>query len=503
MAITVSSLVTIPSLGTRVVAGESGVNRVISWAHVCELDEPWRWLGDGELLMTTGIGVPSAAPAQASYVERLAAAGLAGVAIGEHMLAPELSSRMLETAGRLGLPVLLTRQEVPFIALARVVAGANDREERSRLAATEQIYDRLRSLSAGGGLGELLALLGADLDLWLFVIGGSAGCDAGSLAHVTEDPGIRALAVLVAKHSDQLRSGAIRLDGASGAVALALPRPRPAVLLAVPRSSRRPDLGLLRHVAAVIAVHRSIRAADQERARRTGSALFARILDDAIDPVVALDELLERGLGMTRRLAVASHTQDSSEWSDLHHVLSDKDIGNLLLSRAAVAMAMLPDSEEALAALVSALPAQAQVGVSEPYDRVADTRSAVLQARWALRQAQHGGVQVRRYAPGAGSSGFLPASLPDNERAARRILGPLLAYDEERHSRLAPSLLAFLEENRSWQRAASRLHVHKQTLVYRMERVEALTGRQLNSTADVADLWLALQAAIACGLVPA
>jgi purine catabolism regulator len=43
--------------------------------------------------------------------------------------------------------------------------------------------------------------------------------------------------------------------------------------------------------------------------------------------------------------------------------------------------------------------------------------------------------------------------------------------------------------------------VHRQTLVYRIERVEQLTGRQLQSTADVAELWLALQAAMACGLI--
>jgi purine catabolism regulator len=97
--------------------------------------------------------------------------------------------------------------------------------------------------------------------------------------------------------------------------------------------------------------------------------------------------------------------------------------------------------------------------------------------------------------------GFLPVSLADNERAARRVLGPLLAYDEDKRSHLVDSLRAFLEENRSWQRASRRLQVHKQTLVYRIERVEQLTGRQLDSTADVAELWLAIQAAMACGLI--
>jgi len=52
----------------------------------------------------------------------------------------------------------------------------------------------------------------------------------------------------------------------------------------------------------------------------------------------------------------------------------------------------------------------------------------------------------------------------------------------------------FLEHNRSWQRSAEILHVHKQTLVYRMRRVEELTGRSLREMSDVVQLWLGLRA---------
>ncbi|MNG33277.1 Purine catabolism regulatory protein [compost metagenome] len=53
----------------------------------------------------------------------------------------------------------------------------------------------------------------------------------------------------------------------------------------------------------------------------------------------------------------------------------------------------------------------------------------------------------------------------------------------------------FLEDNRSWQKAAQRLNVHKQTLVYRIRRIEEITGRSLESTEDVAVLWIALRCA--------
>ena len=76
----------------------------------------------------------------------------------------------------------------------------------------------------------------------------------------------------------------------------------------------------------------------------------------------------------------------------------------------------------------------------------------------------------------------------------RRVIGPLLDYDRAHGTELVDSLRVFLNCNRSWQRAAKELFVHKQTLVYRMRRIEELAGRRLDCTADVAELWFALQA---------
>jgi PucR family transcriptional regulator, purine catabolism regulatory protein len=51
----------------------------------------------------------------------------------------------------------------------------------------------------------------------------------------------------------------------------------------------------------------------------------------------------------------------------------------------------------------------------------------------------------------------------------------------------------FLDCNRSWKEGSDRLGVHRQTLVYRMRRVEELTGRKLSSLQDQTDLYLALK----------
>jgi purine catabolism regulator len=216
---------------------------------------------------------------------------------------------------------------------------------------------------------------------------------------------------------------------------------------------------------------------------------------------MALDELIERRLGGRRVVAVTTVGSNSDAvWADLHHRFDDAGVPNALLTRNQLHIALLPEDEDSLTMLLDALPPSASVGVSAPIDRVVDTRPALLQSTWALHEVKDTDRRLGRYPIDRKFSGFLPTSLADCEEAARRCLGPLLAYDEAKGSQLVLSLRVFLEENRSWTRAASRLYVHKQTLVYRMDRVEELTSRQLSSTSDVAELWMSLQAAIAAGL---
>jgi purine catabolism regulator len=74
------------------------------------------------------------------------------------------------------------------------------------------------------------------------------------------------------------------------------------------------------------------------------------------------------------------------------------------------------------------------------------------------------------------------------------VLGPILDYDKAHGTVLLESLEVFLNSQRSWQRCAEALHVHRQTVIYRMRRVEQLTSRTLADTADLAILWLALAA---------
>jgi DNA-binding PucR family transcriptional regulator len=75
----------------------------------------------------------------------------------------------------------------------------------------------------------------------------------------------------------------------------------------------------------------------------------------------------------------------------------------------------------------------------------------------------------------------------------RRALGPLQDYAEHRSTDLLETLEVFMRIGLDRRSAADELHVHPNTLDYRLRRIEELTGFELSRPDDVAVLALALK----------
>ncbi|MEV6767867.1 helix-turn-helix domain-containing protein [Nocardia sp. NPDC051030] len=78
-------------------------------------------------------------------------------------------------------------------------------------------------------------------------------------------------------------------------------------------------------------------------------------------------------------------------------------------------------------------------------------------------------------------------------RFAERVLGPVVDYDRRTGAGLLQTLEVFLGCEGSWRLAADRMHVHLNTVRYRIGRVEELTGRDLGRLDDRLDLYLAVR----------
>ncbi|MFI7499780.1 PucR family transcriptional regulator [Streptomyces sp. NPDC049687] len=136
------------------------------------------------------------------------------------------------------------------------------------------------------------------------------------------------------------------------------------------------------------------------------------------------------------------------------------------------------------------------LGVSAAVHSAEGLRGALEEARHARRvaAARSGRVCAAGHHELASHVLLLPF-VPDDVRRAftARLLDPLRDYDRRHRAELIPTLEAFLDCDGSWTRCASRLHLHVNTLRYRVGRIEQLTSRDLSRLEDKLDFFLALR----------
>lgn len=495
VSISVRDLAGQPHLRIAVIAGAAGLDRAITWAHSSDLPEPWDWMSGGELLMKNGRTLAAGAKGQAALVEGLASAGAAGLVIGIDPDTPPVSPRAVALADRLGLPVLTVPYSVGFIVLSRAVADALTNEESIRLAKASRIYATIRAGVTDSDPAAFVGRLEAELDCQLSVV------DTETCSIVLD--GTRPLpervqASLASALTSRGRAvpGVLRVDPRDPhtAIAVEVPYEEPTLLVAWRPDGRSFDMVLLQHAATAIAVevaHASLRGDHQ---RQLGTELLAQLLDAQIDAVTAGRQLRDHSLEPATARLLASRGATADDQRRLHIGLRRRHIDHLLIRRDGVLLVLLAaaGAAEPPVPVVQSRLGSSAIGISNPLGDPLRAPEALREAMWALAVASERADRLASY----GGAAPLPALRDPAEAQALvdRVLGRLVVYDRANNSDLLQSLAAFLACRRSWQRTAERLSVHRQTVVYRLARVEQLTGRTLAETADLAELWLALRA---------
>ena len=490
--LTVAELTADLELGLELVAGHSGAGREIEAAAVSELAHPGPWLQGGELLLTIGLLLPDTTDECRSYLAELDAAGVQAVGLGlgadlPHQRAPE---RLITAADEIGMPLLTVPDPVPFIAVTKAVFAYRARAERHEL---EWALQTQRALTAAAVTpGGLLGILAAHREAT-----GRTGVVVDLLGRVLaeSDPvGER----LVAQLSGLLAS--VRGQGLNAAAADI-------------RDGRRRELHALgaRRLRAWLLIDGP---AELPAAHQVSGDLVS-LLSLELERRHGLNTAQRRGREQVLDRLARATVDDVAAARWLTSVgLSDADLR-------AAAVAAPDDADDLAADLLITLP-DALVRVVGEVGR-------------AGRPAGH------RPARRAGHPGREPGRRHRHRRAARRAggvaaAGPICAACQpstgQAHARrgdrkqpvaaqyrwcrtpsgLSPKrcsarstrptaaaellrgLTAFLEHNGHWGSAASALRVHRHTMRHRIDAIERLTGRRLDSAQDRHELWLALRA---------
>ncbi|MCW2932841.1 MAG: transcriptional regulator, CdaR [Actinomycetia bacterium] len=147
-----------------VVAAPDRLDVPVRWVHAAELTDVGRLLRGGELVLSTGIALPSSASGLAEYVASLAGAGVAGLAIelGQRY-AGELPPALVTAAEARGVPLIAFEREVPFVEITEAVHARIIDAQMLELRAAQRIHAVFTALSVEGAPPAAIAAAAADL----------------------------------------------------------------------------------------------------------------------------------------------------------------------------------------------------------------------------------------------------------------------------------------------------------------------------------------------------
>jgi hypothetical protein len=506
-------LLELPDLRLRLLVGDSEVlARPIRWVYTTDLPDPSRYLSGGELVIT-GLVWRRRTEDTERFVAAVAGEGAAALAAGETVF-NGIPDDVVAACRHHRLALIAVPEDVSFAAL------------------TEQVVGQL--VSARGE--RLAARLGRQRQLLTAVAGGMTLTELAN--QVSETVGLPCRILTPTGRS--IVSGPVELGSRTvdRLVLGYLTAPRlPATVPGPPGYSVFPVGPALQRLTSwfvavtgswpewpaevVDAVGELASFAALERSRHTEARRIARdIADDMF-------RLLEAGHGggpdITLRLRqaglnpVGEFTAVTTGFSEERPDLTETSVALLEDAVAGLGPAIVGCTESGhAAALLPATAAEAVAGtlrtslsrlipalgsgrlvagVSLPTGTDA-LAGAFRQARRAmgLARLRPGAVQVVSDAEVTSHTALL-ATVPDDVRRAfaARILDPIVDYDTRNGSGLLETLTVYLDNSGSWSRVADQLHLHVNTVRYRIGRVEELTGRDLGRFEDRVDLFLALR----------
>lgn len=499
MTVTVRWLLGQRNLALDLRAGAGAANNPISFVITTELADPTPWLSGGEMVLTTGIGIPPDAEGCRAYVRRLTARGVSALGFGVGVSRESAPSELVSAAEGLGLPLVDVPLPTPFVAVARTVIDEIARRANRSQAAASRTQQRMTRAAVSGGPSATLRELAAGCGGAAFIL------DRGGRV-VRAHPGdvdaatVRAVAAQVLAHPTSSSVG----PGGSGAIVTqpirVADRGHGHLGVVLPRDPLPTDHVLIGHANSLLALdfEKPLRLRGAQWRMNAAALRLALAAGDSLDEATDLVAEAADATGI-RALSVRGADAADEVVDALRQAMYDLGRSVFVADSGAqsgiVALLGGGDGLGFVDALIARLPfamgegLQLGLGAAHPASAVAE---AVAAADLAARAARPGGRPVDAAAL-AGRTLFTdPATRAALSRLDRTLLEPLRAYDDANGAELLEALRAYLENHGQWEGAAAALGVHRHTVRARVAKAEAVLDVDLLSARVRAELLLTL-----------
>jgi purine catabolism regulator len=492
MALKLSELLDHEPFDLRLVTGTAPTTQVVLGVTAIEWPEPGRWLAPGYLVMTNGMALRGSIEKQQRFVEEVHRAGAPAVGLWVRATFKTAPPAMVERADAMGLPMFTAPYELPSREIISFVMRSALIEEQSLSRAVtaqdyllgalgepmpvaslvERMHTVLRAaVVAFSPVGDVVASAGSPPvgPMW------SAICAEQEVVPLDRDWLFTAIALvddvpfvhLVVRLHDRPRTTTY-----AGSVVRFAARVLQMIGLAAHargEQDRASRVALLRDLLETSTPDRTL----LERSSVLGFRLHeaVRVVVADIAPGVTREDALTRfGAAFAREHIVTIHDADEE--------------GILALIERG------PAERSVLAGLVSGDGAVLQrvgIGLGVPLEEgIHQTHREALIARLRARRERSESVWFDDIGLADQLLSYLPA---DRLQSAADLLAPL----REERPDLLETLGAYLERDCNVLTTAAALHLHANSVRYRLSVIERVLGRSLASLDTLLELTLAMR----------
>jgi PucR family transcriptional regulator, purine catabolism regulatory protein len=469
------------SFGLELLTG--GSDAPVRGAHAVEVDAPARWLAADWVMLTTGVRLRGNVEAQRALVPQLEEGGVSALGFGVGLGFKRVPPALVEVAGEHGFPVFAVPYETPFREIIHYVDSAltsGDEHVFRRLTALQRyLVDALRTPQPERAMVERLAKF---LDASVVLLG-AEGRPETVAGKAPPD------ALLDEVHAQPAGLVELEVEGWFAVATPVLARPDQAERWLVLASPRRGFISKLAKPAAeATAPLLAAMARLGDVVRDQEQAVKGALLEEALEPVAARDlpPLAARAaafgidFAQPARLVVVR----DAGGRELVSRLEAHRIPHLVQQREGSLLALVQGGDEPVLAALSDLPG-AVIGIGRCVDAITDAHHSLRDAELAVAHGRRGIVRFEDFDLGT----FMVSEIPPDRLGPKvdEILSVLRANPP-----LHEAVRAYFEHDLDIAATAASLHMHRNSLRYRLARTEQLLGRSLKQPSTIAAIHIAL-----------
>jgi PucR family transcriptional regulator, purine catabolism regulatory protein len=484
-------------------APEGVLDRPVVGAHALEVPNPIRHVPPQWILLSSCMRLYRKPKLQRELIQELHAGSITALGFGVGVAFDHPPEALIDEAQKLGFPVFIVAEEMPFRNIIRHVDSQLLGSDLHTLRQSIALHDQMLADLAGPDpesaiVRDMARMLRCSVSLYTEVGQVVATSDRTDTTQVWERLGD------CEQHTNAFWRGAVSLVRGGDLVACRVEIDGVAVRWLVATSGVRAleDAVIERAVhegGAMLATYHRMQTNAARRRRRERSASFRAILDGVAGHPDAEGEhthssevVTDVDLGVRGSVSVVTTSNRGGVGAALEAVeleLSRQRKPYLVAELDGNIVIWTATGQNLLRTLEESGLTSWSVGVGRPTSCRGDIRHAYLEARLAAGAAERrGACSVVEFA----ELGLIDSLLVDavEEQVLAKARGVLQGLQGQ--SELEMTLLCYFRTGMNSTETARELHLHKNSLRYRLQRIEHFLGRDLRRPQDIAEVSTAL-----------